>query len=613
MRYALVTRLNPRRLTVGLGTVLMALGLVSAFAPGTATADPAVAVGAAATLTIDGHGNGHGHGMSQYGARGAARRGLTAAQITKFYYPGTTLTTMAPSTVRVLIGDDGGATTVLAQPGLFVTGVSTAVGTAGISAYRLVPSGAGLAIQRLIGATWATAKVGLPARADFSSATPITMVHGDGSHSVYRGTIGALRSGAGLLTINRLPLEAYTQGVTPFEMPSSWEAAAVQSQAIAARTYARNAVERNAGSPYDICDSDNCQVYGGMSGESAASNAAVAATANQVLTYNGAAIFAQFSSSNGGWTVAGNQPYLIAQADPYEQYADDPYLNWTRTVPTRQVASYYGLSAISSIQVTARDGHGDLGGRVTAATVTAAGGAVTTTTGYGLQAALGLPESWFRIRPAGRTGPIGVLDVARMTSLHTFTISGWVFDPAKPAASASLHVYIDGVGVWFGASNTSRPDVQRVEKAQTADLGYSLVLPVAGGRHQVCVDALSADQSVRTHLSCQIVTVPVNAMGSLDSVVATAPGVYSLSGWVFDPDSDGGTTQVHVYVDSAGHAFIADGSRPDVLRAYGLANGAVGYSVTVPVPAGRHSVCAYAINDSGAGSNEQVRCVWVTG
>ena len=46
-------------------------------------------VARAARVTIRGHGFGHGHGMSQYGAEGAAREGLTTKQIAEFYYPGT--------------------------------------------------------------------------------------------------------------------------------------------------------------------------------------------------------------------------------------------------------------------------------------------------------------------------------------------------------------------------------------------------------------------------------------------------------------------------------------------------------------------------------------------
>ena len=46
-----------------------------------------------ACCKLTGHGYGHGHGMSQYGAQGAALQGLTHRQILAFYYPGTTLGT----------------------------------------------------------------------------------------------------------------------------------------------------------------------------------------------------------------------------------------------------------------------------------------------------------------------------------------------------------------------------------------------------------------------------------------------------------------------------------------------------------------------------------------
>src|SRR4051794_31056871 len=47
-------------------------------------------IGPGSTIAVDGHGFGHGRGMSQYGSEGAARAGLTSAQIMDFYYPGTT-------------------------------------------------------------------------------------------------------------------------------------------------------------------------------------------------------------------------------------------------------------------------------------------------------------------------------------------------------------------------------------------------------------------------------------------------------------------------------------------------------------------------------------------
>ena len=375
-----------------------------------------VSVPASGTWTVDGHGNGHGHGLSQYGAQGAALQGLDASQILAFYYPGTTPAALGPSRVRVLISDSGTYLTVASQTGLNLTytGTSIPLPSVGASQWRLIPSGAGFAAQYLSD-TWHTWRTGLPAQTNFSSGGPVRLFHSDGTSNAYRGVLSAIRSGAGSIAVNNVALDDYTQGVVPRESPSGWQPAALQAQAVAARSYGRYAVEHHASSQYDICDTSSCQVYGGYArydaagnrlyGEEASTNAAVAATANRVLTYQGATIFAQFSAADGGWTADGGQPYLIAKADPYEKFANGPYYSWTRTVRAADVASYYGLATVTQIQITGRDGHGDWGGRVTTAVVrgTRAGGAAAsvTTTGPSLASAMGLPHQWFTFTGAG--------------------------------------------------------------------------------------------------------------------------------------------------------------------------------------------------------------------
>ena len=80
---------------------------------------------ASGTLALTGHGYGHGHGMSQYGAQGAALKGLTYSQILAFYYPGTTLGT-AGGNIRVLISaDTDNDVRVLPATGLEVREVGT--------------------------------------------------------------------------------------------------------------------------------------------------------------------------------------------------------------------------------------------------------------------------------------------------------------------------------------------------------------------------------------------------------------------------------------------------------------------------------------------------------
>ena len=53
------------------------------------------------------------------------------------------------------------------------------------------------------------------------------------------------------------------------------------------------------------------------------------------MLYQGQPAFTQFSSSNGGYSSAGSQPYLVAQPDPYEASSDNPNDPWTAPLTTR--------------------------------------------------------------------------------------------------------------------------------------------------------------------------------------------------------------------------------------------------------------------------------------
>ncbi len=582
----------------------IAVGTIGAAPAGAFTAErnPAPASG---VWTVDGGGNGHGHGMSQYGARGAAMAGLDVSKIIAFYYPGTTLSMSSSSSIRVWITDASGATTVAAVAGLSVTGVG-ALPTSGISQWRLVPSGAGLALQRLTSGKWVTAKA-LPASATFSSTSgAIRLVHGGGS-SDFRGTLSAVRSGSGLITVNRLLLDDYVRGVIPNEMPASWPAAAVQAQAIAARSYARYALEHNGSGAYDICDTTNCQVYRGMSSEESASNAAVSATANEIVSYHGSVAFTQFAASNGGAMVSGGQPYLVSKADPYD------HEQWTRTVSVASVAGYYGLARVTEIDITGRSGGGPWGGAVTSATVrgTDSSGAARAvpTTGPSLASVMGLSFSLFHLR-GGVPAPAGHVDGISVETVSSYRIGGWTFDPARPAVSTRVHVYVDG-GPRSFVANLPRPDVKRAFGISSAAHGFSVVIPIpATGRHKVCVYGMDAVSLHHSTLLCTYLSAPSTPLGHVEAVVHSGSS-YQVSGWTFDPSLLGGPGRVHVYVDSSSHPFNAVRPRTDVARRYGLRNPNVGFVASVPVPAGLHRICTYGINTAGLGRNVSLGCVTV--
>jgi hypothetical protein len=91
--------------------------------------------------------------------------------------------------------------------------------------------------------------------------------------------------------------------------------------------------------------------------------------------------------------------------------------------------------------------------------------------------------------------------------------------------------------------------------------------------------------------------------------VYSAPGVITVSGWTFDPDT-AASIPADVYVDGVGVRWQADRSRSDVAAAYPGKGDRHGFSGTVNVSPGVHQVCVFGI-DSVAGPNTLLRCVRV--
>ena len=83
----------------------------------------------------------------------------------------------------------------------------------------------------------------------------------------YRGGLTLRANNGTMMVINSVPLEDYLYGVVPQEVVPSWPAAALEAQAVAARTYALHTMEENKGKFYDISTSTDHQVYNGVSGE----------------------------------------------------------------------------------------------------------------------------------------------------------------------------------------------------------------------------------------------------------------------------------------------------------------------------------------------------------
>lgn len=482
---------------------------------------------------LEGHGFGGGAGLSQWGAQGGAEQGASAATILSHYYPTTTLTPVAPSSIRVLLsGTPSGSVPLTSANGLTVTGADGAATTPPADPahahLRLVVTGRALRLQNSAdGTTWSSeAAVAAPATIT-DSAAAILVGEADGTTKSYRGELTVSVSGANPRAVDDVAMEDYLRGVVPRESPASWLPAALQAQAVAARTYAAYLTSRAAaGSSYDLCDTSACQVYGGAGAETANTDAAVAATAGQELLAGGAPIAAQYGASNGGWTVDGGQPYLAAVADPWDGVdAGNTNHSWTATLTASQVqAKFPAVGTLTALAVTRRDGNGDFGGRALTVVLTghdAAGNPTSVATTGGN---FGLRSSWWHV--AGQTSTIAATPVPTTIGLQPVTPFR-VVETAKQSTTArrvvitGLHGVPANAAAVFVVASTGR-----LSKAQHGDL---LVWPSGSSRTGALALARLSGASTATGSGL----VRLGPDGALDVATSTSTAGLELTvlGW----------------------------------------------------------------------------------
>jgi SpoIID/LytB domain protein len=342
--------------------------------------------------------------MSQYGAYGAARKGLSWKQILAFYYRGTQRGTMPSGTkIKVWItADNDNNLRVLPASGLAVRDTAghryTVPTGAKYTSWRIRRSGAGYRLSyRTSSGSYVTKSTGLTSGTwRFTTRSKIVkVVLPNGSVRPYRGSVALIKRGAGGRTINNVLLEDYVKGVVPAEMPTSWPTNAVRAQAVAARSYAVRLQKFAGFSGYDICDTTACQVYRGMSRETSGGNAGVEATAGTILTYRGVVALTQFASSNGGYTARGDYPYLAAHLDPYDGVIKSQA--WTRTLSGSSISrAWPSVGTVKQLQITSRDGAGAWGGRVKAIKIIGSS-RTTTVSGTTFQHMYGMRSSLYTV------------------------------------------------------------------------------------------------------------------------------------------------------------------------------------------------------------------------
>lgn len=234
-------------------------------------------------------------------------------------------------------------------------------------------TGDGHAFHSPTGLTWPVTLVGERLVADGHRLGGRFTLTGDGAPLAfgghrYRGSLELIAGAGGIEVVNALDVESYLRGVVPAEMAAGWPMAALEAQAVAARSYALS-LEGSHGD-YDLCATVSCQVYRGIDAENARSDAAVRATAGVVVTYAGSVARTYYHADSGGVTASSGEvwgtplPYLVARPDAQAGAGVD---RWQVRIPpalAQTGLSRLGLSVggVNGLRVVERSASGRVDG-----------------------------------------------------------------------------------------------------------------------------------------------------------------------------------------------------------------------------------------------------------
>ena len=242
-------------------------------------------------------------------------------------------------------------------------------------------------------------------------------------------------------------------------------------------------------------------MYRGVAAETASTDAAVAATSGQIVTYNGAPAVTYFFASSGGyteniedvWPGATPDPWLRGVPDPYDGAGGDPYHHWTRQMSLATAAKDLGKlvkGKLVGIKVTE---HG-ASPRIMTAKVIGTGGTVSVT-GSQLEGAFGLLSTWAAFTtisssasPTPAAAPRVVSDNLARSSRRSSARSGrWT----TPSQTLSGNVVPAGKGAHVTLEVRAGKRWRRDRRCAASARGgsYSVRLASAGRVSRRCTEA----------------------------------------------------------------------------------------------------------------------------
>ena len=165
---------------------------------------------------------------------------------------------------------------------------------------------------------------------------------------------------SGLTVINYVSPEHYLRGVLSREMSPGYPAEALKAQAVTARSFALDNLDKHSRYGFDLCNGTCCQVYTGVDAEYPQTDEACLATRNEVLAYNGKLVAGYYFAYSGGYTQnsedvwASSIGYLRAVQDAFA-----PDYFWTAQLSFGEIrekleAAGYDPGTILSVRVGSR-------------------------------------------------------------------------------------------------------------------------------------------------------------------------------------------------------------------------------------------------------------------
>ncbi len=214
----------------------------------------------------------------------------------------------------------------------------------------------------------------------------------------------------------------------------------------------------------------------------------------------------------------------------------------------------------------------------------------------------------------------GSFDSATAPAPGQLRVTGWAFDEDARTSPINIHVYVGGPagdgnaqGFDIGPANVYRPDVGNAYPGVGNNHGFDRTIDVARfGSQPVYVYAINVPGTPGGNQLIATKTVGIpnpNPFGSFDEVTTPAPGFVRVRGWTADPSAPTTALAVHVYANSKYVASIpANGSRPDVGKAFPGYGDNHGFDATIPVSAGTLRVCTFGINVGVGNNNTELGC-----